>query len=174
MQALSAQFEEARQENSLFKAELESQKGQYREIQEGLGGVQEMVLAREKLASSEVSTLREQHAAAAAEAEALATKLRASEGRLGSISGEKEALEARLREAVEQLESCRTATEQSEMQTEEAMEEASSRIAALTLQNRHLGECLKQAQGERDAIGHDIATTSKVLVAIQANSRKAA
>ena len=60
------------------------------------------------------------------------------------------------------------------MQTEEAMEEASSRIAALTLQNRHLGECLKQAQEERDAIGHDIATTSKVLVAIQANSRKAA
>ena len=174
VQALSAQFEEARQDNSLIKAELESQKGQYREIQEGLGGVQEMVLAREKLASSEVSTLREQHAAAAAEAEALATKLRASEGRLGSISGEKEALEARLREAVEQLESCRTATEQSEMQTEEAMEEASSRIAALTLQNRHLGECLKQAQEERDAIGHDIATTSKVLVAIQANSRKAA
>jgi len=174
VQALSTQFEEACQENSLFKAELETQKGQYRQIQEGLGGVEEMVLAREKLASSEVSNLREQHAAAAAEADALASKLRASEGRLGSISGEKEALEARLREAVQQLESCRTATEKSEMQMEEAMEEASSRIAALTLQNRHLGESLKQAQEERDAIGHDIATTSKVLVAIQANSRKAA
>ena len=174
VQALSTQFEEACQENSLFKAELETQKGQYRQIQEGLGGVEEMVLAREKLASSEVSNLREQHAAAAAEADALASKLRASEGRLGSISGEKEALEARLREAVQQLESCLTATEKSEMQMEEAMEEASSRIAALTLQNRHLGESLKQAQEERDAIGHDIATTSKVLVAIQANSRKAA
>ena len=174
VQALSTQFEEACRENSLFKAELETQKGQYRQIQEGLGGVEEMVLAREKLASSEVSNLREQHAAAAAEADALASKIRASEGRLGSISGEKEALEARLREAVQQLESCRTATEKSEMQMEEAMEEASSRIAALTLQNRHLGESLKQAQEERDAIGHDIATTSKVLVAIQANSRKAA
>jgi len=174
IQVLSTQFEEARQENSLFKAELESQKGQYRQIQEDLGGVEEMVLVREKLASSEVSNLREQHAAAIAGADALASKLRASEGRLRSISGEKEVLEARLREAVQKLESCQTATEQSETQMEEAMEEASSRIAALTLQNRHLSESLKQAQEERDAVGHDIATTSKVLIAIQANSRKAA
>lgn len=174
VQKLTTQFEDVVQQNRQYRAEMKGREDQYREIKEGLGGVQEMVLARERLAASEVSGLREQHVEAAAKAEALTAELRASEERLESFSGEKRDLEARLNTAIAELESCRAVSERSELKMEEDMEEASSRIAALTLQNKHLSESLKKAQAERETIGEDIATTSKVLAAIQSNSWKAA